>query len=81
MKYHPDAHWSCAFYIGLNYIQYTDGSQIYNINRDDAASFHLDSLTTHKQHKGLMVKGKEINTTGTDYVNSYPSALIINNLL
>ena len=29
--------WSCALYKGLNYIEYTDGSEICNINRDDAS--------------------------------------------
>ena len=43
LKYNPDAHWSSALYRGLNLIQYTDGENILNINRDDASGFRLDS--------------------------------------
>ncbi len=75
MKYNPDTHWSAAFYLGLNYLQYQDGSFILNINRDDAAGFRLDSLQTHRLHKSPMVKGKSVLATHTDYVNSYPSIL------
>ena len=32
-------------------------------------------LTTHKLHRSPIVQGKEILTTRTDYVNSYPSIL------
>ena len=46
LKYNPDFHWSCAFYKGLNWLQYCDGSDIVNINRDDAAGFRLDTLST-----------------------------------
>ena len=73
LKYNPDAHWSAAFYKGLNSIQYVDGRFILNINRDDAANFRLDTLTTCKQHPNPVVQGKDILTTRTDYVNRYPS--------
>ena len=75
LKYNPDAHWSAAFYKGLNSIQYVDGRFILNINRDDAANFRLDTLTTCKQHPNPVVQGKDILTTRTDYVNRYPSQL------
>lgn len=45
-----------------------------NINRDDAANFSLDTLTTCDQHPNPVVKGKDI-LTRTDYVNRYPSQL------
>ena len=75
LRYNPDTHWSAALYRSLNFLQYTDGRHILNINRDDAAGFRLDTLTTHKLHRTPVVKGKEILTTHTDYVNSYPSLL------
>lgn len=71
LKYNPDSHWSCALYRGLNMLQYTDGKVL---NRDDAAGFRLD-LATHKLYRSPTVKGKEILTTRTDYINSYPSTL------
>ena len=45
------------------------------LNRDDAAGFRLDTLTTHHQYSNPVVQGKEILTTYTDYVNPYPSVL------
>ena len=72
VRYNPDAHWSAAFYKGLNKLQYTDGVSILNINRDDASGFRLDTLTTCKQHPTPIVSGQE---TRTDYVNKYPSVL------
>lgn len=47
LKYNPDSHWSAALYKGLNHLQYTDGTNILNINRDDAAGFRLDTMATH----------------------------------
>ena len=58
LKYNPDRHWSCALYRGLSFIQYQDGSNITNINRDDAAGFRLDTLTTHGKHATPVVRGK-----------------------
>lgn len=75
LKYNPDAHWSAAFYKGLNWLQYSDGSDIANINRDDASGFRLNTLTTHSQHPSPVVQGKPIITTRTDYVSTYPSVL------
>jgi hypothetical protein len=57
LKYNPDSHWSSAFYRGLNQLQYTDGQNIININRDDAAGFRLDTMCTHRLHKTPMVRG------------------------
>lgn len=39
LKYNPDNHWSCALYKGLAVCQFTD--------RDDAAGYRLDTLSTH----------------------------------
>jgi len=75
LKYNPDAHWSSALYRSLNLIQYTDGVNILNINRDDASGFRLDTLSTHKQHQSLCVVGSPALTTHTDYVNKYKSIL------
>lgn len=65
LKYNPDAHQSAAFYCG---IQYQDGRNIVNLNRDDASGFRLDTLSIHRLHKTPVVKGKETITTYTDYV-------------
>ena len=75
LRYNPDAHWSAAFYKALNMIQYEDGRNILNINRDDAAGFRLDTLTTCKQHATPVVQGMNVLTTRTDYVNKTPSVL------
>ena len=75
LRLNPDSHWSSAFYRGLNFVQYQDGSNICNINRDDASGFRLDTLATHAKHSVPSVEGKEVLTTYTDYVNKYPSVL------
>lgn len=75
LRYNPDLHLSCAFYKGLNHMQYTDGMNAVLINRDDASGFRLDTLTTCKQHASPVVSGHEILTTRTDYVNKYPSVI------
>ena len=75
LRYNPDKHWSGALYRGLNFIQYTDGSNIVNINRDDASGFRLDTLTTHSKHGTPAVQGEDILTTHTDYVSRYPAVL------
>ena len=75
LRYNPDKHWSSAFYRGLNRLQLTDGSDIMNLNRDDASGFRLDTLTTHRLYRTPVVRGNEILTTHTDYVKSYPSQL------
>ena len=81
LKYNPDSHWSCALYKGPSLIQYTDGRNVLNLNRDDAAGFRLDILATHQLHCSPTVKGQEILTTRTDYINSYPSTLQITSYL
>ena len=75
LRYNPDGHWSKCFYKGLNTLQYKDGRDLTNINRDDASGFRLDTLTTNKQYANPVVQGHDIVTTRTDYVNKYPSEL------
>lgn len=75
LKYNPDTHWSCLLYKGLNVVQYKDGCDITNINRDDSSGFRRDTLTTNKQYAMPTIKGHETLTTRTDYVNKYPSTL------
>jgi len=72
LKFNPDEYWSCAFYKGLNELQYTDGRNIVNINRDDAAGFRFDTLTTYKQYSTPTLENL---TTRTEFVNKYPSVL------
>lgn len=67
LKYNPDNHWSCALYKGLAVCQFTD--------RDDAAGYRLDTLSTHCLHRSPMVRGRGVLATHTDFVNSYPSVL------
>ena len=45
------------------------------MNRDDQAGFRLDTLSTHHQYSTPTVRGKDILSTHTDYVNRYPSVL------
>lgn len=75
LKYNPDSHWSAALYKGLNWLQFTDGTNILYVNRDDASGFRLDTMVTHSQHPCPMVQGKQVVTTHTDYVKKYPSTL------
>lgn len=75
LRYNLDSHWSAAFYKGLNQLQYFDGTNVTNINRDDATGFRLDTLTTCKQYATPTIQGKDVLTTRTDYVNKYASVL------
>lgn len=75
LRFNPDNHWSSALYRGLNKLQYVDGQRVVNINRDDAAGYRLDTLTTNKQYATPVVQGKDVVTTRTDYVNRYPSII------
>ena len=75
LKLNPDDHWSAAFYKGLNQLQYINGTDMMNINRDDSTGFRLDTLTTCAQYKSAVVTGKEVLTTRVYYVNKHPSVL------
>ena len=75
LRFNPDSHWSASFYKELNKLEYIDGRNILNVNRDDATGFRLDTLTTCKQHANPVVQGQDILTTRTDYVNKYPSII------
>jgi hypothetical protein len=75
MKLNPDAHWSAAFYRGLDKIQFEDGRDKCTINCDDAAGFRLDTTFTHKQRKSVSSKSNPEMTTRTDYVNKYSLVL------
>ena len=69
VKLNIDAHWSCSFYKGLEYLQTKAYNDKFVVNRDDAAGFRLDTAYTHKQHKLLSnIESPEL-TTRTDYVN------------
>ena len=39
------------------------------------SGFQMDIITAHPQYSNPVVKGKEILTTYTDYVNCYPSVI------
>lgn len=75
LRFNPDQHWSAAWYKGLNDLHYKDGLDILNLNRDDAAGFRLDTMTTCKQYSTPTVHGSAVLTTRTDYVNRHPSIL------
>ena len=78
LKYNPDTHWSAAFYKALGQIQYIDGRNMLNINRDDATGFLLDTLTTCRQYSNPTLRGKEILSTRTDFVNKHPQTTSYN---
>lgn len=75
LRYNPDSHWSAALYCGLDVIQYTDGNDKLNLNRDDLSIFRLDSMITHNKTATQQIKGSPILTTKTDYQASYPNKL------
>ena len=75
LKYNPDAHWSSALYRGLNLLQYTDGSNIVKINREDAAGFRIDTMATHRLHRTPALSERKTLKTYTDYANTYPSTI------
>ena len=75
LRLNPDEHWSAALYSGLTKLEYVDGRNLVNINRDDSTGFRLDTLTTCSQYKTPIVQGREVLTTRTDYVNKHPSLL------
>ena len=75
ITYNPDEHWSSAFYRGLDYIQYMDGTDKVILNRDDQAGFRLDTLVTHNKHAMLCFNDNVPLTTKTDFVTKYPSVL------
>ena len=47
------------FIASLNQLQYKDGYNILNLGRDDQAGFRLYTMTTHKLHSTLSIKGSE----------------------
>ena len=75
LQLNPDDHWSATFYRGLNELQYVDGRDMVNMNRDDSTGFHLDTLKTCSQYTTPVVQGREVFPTRTDYVNKHPSIL------
>ncbi|CAB3988493.1 Chromatin modification-related YNG2 [Paramuricea clavata] len=75
VRLNVDAHWSCALYKGLDFIQLKNGCDKIILNRDDAAGFRLDTTYTHKQHRILSEAEKPELTTRTDFVNKYSSIL------
>ena len=78
LKFNPDAHWSSALYRSLNHLQYQDGRHILNVNRDDAAGFRLDTMTTHRLHRTSMVQDslQPIRTMLASTKQSYKPLLI-----
>ena len=60
LRFNPDSHWSASFYKELNKLEYEDGRNILNVNREDATGFRLDTLTTCKQHANPVVQGQDI---------------------
>ena len=47
LHFNPDTHWSASLYKALNEVQYVNGRNILNMNRDDATGFRLDTLAVH----------------------------------
>ncbi|KAL5457266.1 hypothetical protein EMCRGX_G034513 [Ephydatia muelleri] len=63
LRFNPDVHWIAALYKSLNQLQYENGENVLNINRDDATGFRLDTLTTCKQYANPALVGKSVLTT------------------
>ena len=75
VQINPDAHWSCALYRGLDYIQLKEGSNKVLLNRDDQSGFRLDTTYDHKHSKTITLTNRPALTTRTDFVNDYPSVI------
>ena len=75
LKFNHDTHWSAPFCNGLNHVQYQNGTNLVNINRDDPAGFRLDTMAMHRLHRNPVVKGHKTLITYTDYFNPYTSIL------
>ena len=75
LKYNPDTHCSNTLCKGLDIIQYTDGTNILNLNRDDMSVFRLDTMCTSNEIPTLSLKDKPVVTTKTDYQPGYKSNL------
>ena len=75
VRINPDAHWSCALYRGLDYIQLKEGSNKVLLNRDNQSGFRLDTTYDHKHSKTITLPNRPALTTRTDFVNDYPSVI------
>ena len=75
VRLNPDAHWSSAFYKGLDSIEFKDGRNKVLLNRDDQAGFRLDTTFTHRQGKCITLENTPSLTTRTDFVNQYQSVI------
>ena len=75
VRINPDAHWSCALYRGLDYIQLKEGINKVLLNRDDQSGFRLDTTYDHKHSKTITLTNRPALTTRTDFVNDYPSVI------
>ena len=51
LKYNPDSDWKAALYKGLNWLQFTDGTNILNVNQDDASP----AISYRSRHIGIPV--------------------------
>ena len=75
VKFNTDAHYSTAVYHGLDYWQLKDGTRSLDLNRDDAAGFHLVTTFTHKQHASFSTIADPEQATRSDYLNKYTAVL------
>ena len=75
VRINPDAHWSCALYRGLDYIQLKEGSNKVLLNRDDQSGFRLDTTYDHKHSKTVTLTNRSALTTRPDFVNDYHSVI------
>ena len=75
LKFNPDSHWSSAFYLGLDVIQYTTSFDKVVLNRDDLSVFRLDSVASSNKCASVCVKSKVPLTTKTNYAQKYSCTL------
>jgi hypothetical protein len=67
VKINVDDRWSNALYRSLDKLQETDNSNIFYLNRDDAAGYRLNTLACSNKFPTLMVQGHEDLATRTDF--------------
>jgi hypothetical protein len=67
VKINVDDQWSNALYRSLDMLQHTDNTNIFSLNRDDAAGFRLNTLATANRFHTPMVRVSEDLATRTDF--------------
>ena len=66
--FNPDAHWSAAFYLGLEHLYFATDVDKSVVNRDDQAGKRLHSTYTNMAQKSMMIQDCPTQTITSDYI-------------